>query len=134
MMLRKVLFGLLAVSLSIGLGSGCRRKYTLAAPAAVLPAAQLFKEFKDEKAAEEKYLGKVLEVSGLVDHVGTDSADQPFVAFKGEEGLGDVQCFFPRSQSDEILKMTKGQNVTLRGVCLTKVIHVALDNCEFVQK
>ncbi len=132
--LRGALCFLAAAAILAGLNSGCRRKYKLAAPAHALTAQQLFKDFKDEKAATDKYLGKVLEISGLVDHVGLDSADQPFVGFKGEEGVGDVQCFFPRSQADEIAKIPKGRNVTLRGVCLTKVIHVALDNCEFVSK
>lgn len=118
---------------ALAAGTACRRKFKLPPPAYSLSADQLYKDFKDEKAAHEKYLGKTLEVSGIVDHVGQDSSGEPFVAFKGEEKLGDIQCFFPRPMTEEILKVERGRNVTLRGTCLSKVVHVALDNCEWVK-
>ncbi len=132
--LRKVFAGFAALVLLAGFFAGCRRKYVLPPVAFTLTSDQLFKEFKEAKASNAKYVGKVLQVSGIADHVGADSSGQTYVAFKGEEGAGDVQCYFPRNQAESVSKTAKGQRVTLKGICLVKVIHVALDSCELVQK
>lgn len=125
---------LILAGLVLFYGPACRRKYKLPPPSYTLTSDQLFKEFKDEKTATDKYLGKTLEITGIVEKVGKDSSGEPYIAFKGEENLGDVQCFFPRPQSEEILKVPAWLNVTLRGKCLSKVVHVTLDNCELVKK
>lgn len=117
----------------LGINNGCRGKtidYTH--PSAKLTAQAFFSEFKDEKKAYEKYLGKLVEIGGIIERTGTDSANRPFILFKGDES-GDVQCFFAKDYEEKSSQMKKGESVTVCGTVFSRVIHVALDSCIIVK-
>jgi hypothetical protein len=124
----------LAVCFS-GMNSGCgKRKIDYDHPLAKLTAVTLFAEYKaDGVKAQDKYIGNVVELSGIVDRVGTDSANRPYIAFKGDES-GDVQCFFARKYEKDAALLKKGDSVTVCGVMLSRVINVTLDSCIIIKK
>jgi hypothetical protein len=103
-------------------------------PSVKVSAAELFKEYKaDWKAAAAKYQGKILEVSGIVERTGNDSAGSLYVNLKGQENLGGVQCFFSKPHSEEASRVKPGQNLTLKGRCTVYVINVVLEECAVVK-
>lgn len=101
-------------------------------PMAELTVADLMKEFKD-KVTSKKYTGMVVDLTGVVDHTGEDSAGRPYVALKGGGITGGVQCFFMKSDAPKVPKLAKGQAVKIRGMVLSRIIHVALDDCVFLK-
>ncbi len=101
----------------------------------VVPAAQLLKEFQDDPAAADlKYKGKYLEVSGVVERAGRQGGHTPFVVLHGgdEQSKVKIECFFfPEDDEDEakIARLGKGQAVTVRGEYDGRVSNVQLRDC-----
>jgi hypothetical protein len=110
--------------------AGCGKKV---APTA---AVSLCREYQDQAAADAKFNGQTLTVSGIIDHVG-DSMLTPkdYVCVDIGEGEGrtweGVMCVFSPSSAWQTAGLRKGDRVVIRGVCKGKsVIGVPfLDDC-----
>jgi hypothetical protein len=104
-----------------------------------VPAAQLLQEFQaDPAAADQKYRGKYLEVSGVVERVGRNRDQTPFVILHAgdETARIKVECFFdPADDEDEtrVERLGKGQAVTVRGEFGGRVSNVQLRECVLVK-
>ena len=92
-------------------------------------AEALYREYKDETVANTKYLGKLMDINGTIIRMGEDSGSQEYVILKGGDGAGDIQCFFIRTKTEEAKQLKIGQEVFLRGICIGKIINVAVDEC-----
>ena len=80
----------------------------------VVSAMELDKEYKaNEVAADEKYKGKTLEISGTVESIQKDFMDDPFVVLTTGEYAFGVNCSL-ENKSDAI-NLKKGQKVTFIG-------------------
>jgi hypothetical protein len=105
----------------------------------VVPAAQLLAEFQaDPAAADQKYKGKYLEVSGVVERGGKQGGHTPFVVLHGgdERPALRVECFFSfEDEEDEgrIERFGKGRPVTVRGEYDGRVSNVQLRECVLVK-
>src|SRR5262245_17084011 len=85
-----------------------------AEPDVRLTAAEFHKEVKaDKEAAAAKYKGKVIELTGEVDNVGRNLADEAYVTLKAEKDLLGVICFTTDPQPWG--KAVRGQKVTIKG-------------------
>jgi hypothetical protein len=108
-----------------------------------VPAAQLLEEFRtDAPAAEKKYRGKCLEVSGVVERVGRDREGIPFVVLHAGDDRAPikVECFFDLydEEDDErdenpVAGLQPGQAVTIRGEFAGRVSNVQLNACARVK-
>lgn len=107
-----------------------------------VPAAQLLQEFQDDAgAAERKYRGKCLEISGVVERSGRDENEIPFVVLHAgdEQAKLKVECFFvfaneagdPRDVRVE--QLNKGQTVTVRGEYGGRISNVRVRDCVLVK-
>ena len=95
-----------------------------------ITAAQLYQEYSDnEVAADKKYKNKVLVVTGTVDRIAKDITDNIYVTLKGDEYIGDVQCFFADDHTDEAAKFTKGMTITVKGKCDGKMMNILVRGC-----
>jgi hypothetical protein len=104
----------------------------------VVTAADLLQEFQDAAAADRKYQGKYLEVSGVVDRAGTDGGNTPFVVLHGgdEDAPLKIECFFaPTGPADaaRIRGLDKGQAIKVRGEYSGRVSHVQVRDCVLVK-
>lgn len=79
-------------------------------------ADQLAKEFKENPlAADMKYTGKTLAVTGTVDGTLLGSS----LVFTGHRLYGfATQCFFEKQNDDAIKKIKSGAELTVIGVCM----------------
>ncbi|MHC5038329.1 MAG: OB-fold protein [Planctomycetota bacterium] len=103
-------------------------------PALTVSAAQLFKDYEEnEVAADEKYKGKILQVSGEVSDIGKDIMDKMYVNLKTENMFMHVQCYFSDKHKDKLKTMKKGQQVTIKGKCDGKLMGVNLRGCLLVE-
>src|SRR6266852_4648886 len=70
---------------------------TKPAPVMTVSAQQLASAYKDnEVAADERYKGKVIAVTGIIDSIGKDTLDTPYVVLGGGDrfSITSVQCMF----------------------------------------
>lgn len=121
-----VLLGCLGVGGCIALiGLGAKKqaaedRQVAAGPALAITADALHSEYDaNEVAADEKYKGKVLEVTGTVKEIGKDILDDQYVALQlpRNQFMTSVHCSFPAGASKELAQLRKGQRVTIRGKC-----------------
>jgi hypothetical protein len=100
------------------------------APAVTVSASQLYADYEaNGVAADGKYKGKVLLVTGKVNTIDRDIMDKIYITLKGDEYFGDIQCFFAESQVGTASQLSKGQTITLIGKCDGKVMNVMLKGC-----
>jgi len=97
-----------------------------------LSADQLFSDYAaNEVAADQKYKGQVVVVTGQIDSIGKDITDEAFVVIGGSGFLDGVQCMFVKSQETAVAGVSKGQVVTIKGEVGGKMGNVLLNNCTF---
>lgn len=108
-------------------------------PAVTVPikidAAILFSEFdKNDIAANLKYKGKQLEVSGVITDIGSDMFGNPTVLFgmNGGERTG-VLAVFGKDTAASVGTLSAGQKVTILGVCDGLRIYVQLKYASIVK-
>ena len=106
----------------------------------VVDAAQLLQEFQgDAAAADRKYRGKYLELSGVVERAGTDGSGAPFAILHAgdEDAKLKIECFFePRGEADEarIKRLGKGKTITVRGEYDGRVSNLQVRDCVLVKE
>lgn len=84
-------------------------------------AGQFLQEFDaNPNAADRRYDGKYVEVTGVVDRVGQDRGDAPYILLRGAAGKPGrrIECRFDISDEDEearVLRLRPGMQVTVQG-------------------
>jgi hypothetical protein len=100
-------------------------------PSYTLSAENLYAEYKaNEVAADMRYKGHVVVVSGRIDSIGKDIMDQAYVVIGGEGYLDGVQCTFTGSENLSVAQLSKGQLVTVKGEVSGKMGNVQVNNCK----
>jgi hypothetical protein len=101
----------------------------------VVTAAELLKEFEeDAAAADRKYMGKRLDVSGIVERSGNGGAGAHFLILHGADEKAELklECFFdflnPEDQG-RLGRLNKGQTATVSGEYSGRVSHVQMRGC-----
>lgn len=126
-------FGLLSMIGGSGSGGGGGGSKDTAMK---VSASELFQDYKsNEVAADEKYKGKTLEVTGTVHSIGKDILNTIYVTLEGggRFEIMSVQCYFSDKYKSEAARLSKGQMITVRGRCEGKFGNVQIKKCEFVK-
>ena len=127
--------GALAVFIILGGGSldtdESADKISVATPDYVLSANALFNAYdKNSVAADAKYEGKIVEVSGTVQDIGKDILDTAYLIIGGSGFLDGVQCMLPEGQEGLVARVSKGQYITLKGKVSGQIMgYVIVNNC-----
>jgi hypothetical protein len=97
-------------------------------------AVQLAADYKaNQVAADSKYKGKVIEITGTINSIGKDILDTPYVALNSGDMFTTVQCMFDKSNQAELATLSKDTRITLRGTGKTYLMNVLVDNCSVVK-
>ena len=97
-------------------------------PSVTISASKLYKEYNEnEIAADEKYKGKIIEVTGVIRDIGNDIMDNAYITLVGDEYFGDIQCYF--NEKSVVAKLSKGKRITVIGSCSGLMINVQINNC-----
>jgi hypothetical protein len=101
-------------------------------------AADLLGEFRaDPAAADRKYEGKYLELTGIVERTGRGKEGAFVVLHGGDEAAKvKIECFFDyvdRAEESRLLRLKPGQTITVRGEYDGQVSHVQLRECVLVK-
>lgn len=118
-----IVFGILAAG-SIDTDTDTR-KVQSQAPSYTLSANQLYREYEsNEVAADTKYKGKVVIVSGRIQDIGKDIMDDAYIVIGGKGFLDGVQCTFTKSEQSSVASLSKGQQVSVKGEVAGKMGNV----------
>lgn len=101
-------------------------------PAYIVDATSLYAEYEaDEDAANQKYLGKTIQVSGDINNI--DKISDP-VTISLETGamMGNLVCELSKTVEVDVTGIEEGQNITIKGSCSGKLLDVILVNCIIV--
>lgn len=100
-----------------------------AAPPLAVTAVQLGTDYSgNEVAADTKYKGKVLLLSGTVIRVATDFPGEIDVYLQADQG-DFVDCSFSEDAKATLATVQIGQKVTVRGTCGGKGASPFLNDC-----
>ena len=103
-------------------------------PVAQSKADELFNQFSaDESLANKNYLGKIVQVSGLVYSLERTEKNDVNVLLLNEGEMFGVTCNFSQGllQENEI---KKGELITLKGECAGMLSDVVLIRCVIIEK
>jgi len=100
-------------------------------PIDIITANHLVNEYvQNEVAADAKYKGRTIIVSGMVTGIGLDLFDDAYVIIGGTDAIDGIQCSFPDSEKGSVSKLVKGQIIDVRGVVTGKLGNLFLDKCK----
>lgn len=98
-------------------------------------ASDLMAEYDaNEIAADAKYKGKLLEVSGTISDIGKDILDNPYIALKTQEAFSSVQCMLKDSEKDRASSLAKGTQIIVQGTDGGKLLNVFVRDCVILSK
>jgi len=121
-----VVFGILAVG-STDTDKDTQKVQSQAASYTV-SANQLYSEYNsNEVAADAKYKGKVVIVSGTIQDIGKDIMDDAYIVIGGKGFLDGVQCTFTKGEQSSVARLSKGQQVTVKGEVAGKMGNVLIN-------
>jgi hypothetical protein len=101
-------------------------------PSYTLSTNQLENDYKaNEVAADMKYKGHIVVVSGTIKSIGKDIMDQAYIVIDGEnESLfSGVQCMFTKDEEPSVARLSKGEYVTVKGEVSGGKMGVLLHKC-----
>ena len=105
-------------------------------PSAIeVTAQELYSAYDaNQVAADAKYKDKTLKVTGVVESIGKDILDTPYITLTsgGQYEVWGVQCMFDEKYEPELAKLTKGQMVTVQGECDGYLVNVLLRDCALI--
>lgn len=96
-------------------------------------ADDLYSEYhENEVAADNKYKGKRIKVTGIVAEIRKDFMDDEIIDLKTDNQFMDIHCEMNKSESDKVVNLRKDSQVILIGKCKGMIIgSVQLDDCVF---
>jgi uncharacterized protein YqgC (DUF456 family) len=103
---------------------------------AKVTAIQLAEDYKaNEIAADAKYKGKLLEISGIVGSIGKDILSTPYITFQTEQYaiINQVQCMFAKTDEQVLANLSKGQSVTVTGEVSGSVGNIIVNGCKVIK-
>jgi RNA polymerase subunit RPABC4/transcription elongation factor Spt4 len=87
---------------------------------------------ENEVKADNLYKGKTVRITGIINDIGTDVLDEPYITFAGDEyGFTGIQIYFNKAERGKIADVSKGRTVTIVGKCDGKLINVFIRNSVF---
>ena len=99
------------------------------APEYTLMATELVSEYDaDEATANSKYLGKVIEVRGVISEKIKDGKGGYTLTLQGAD-LAGVGCQFEANARESVHPLSEGQEIIVKGICTGVLMDVVLVDC-----
>lgn len=130
-----VLFLLIVAGAGIGLYYYYKPHQSIAKekPEFSVSAAQLVSDFeKNETEANQKYNGKVVEITGPISEKATDPEGKLSVTIAGAEIAG-VNCQIDPEFTSKLTNAQEGETLRLKGICTGILMDVVMVDCVPVQ-
>ncbi len=93
-------------------------------------ASAIFAEFAtDEAASNEKYMNKVVAVSGAVTNVSKNEDGSVSVLLDGGDPMFGIKCNLDKLSQHKRTEFQTGEKVTFKGTCSGLLSDVVFDRC-----
>lgn len=128
-----VLF-VVAVGIGLYIYNKPHQNIARATPAHTVTANELVADYTgDENAANDKYLGKVIQVTGEIGEIIPGDNETTQILLYTEDPLTSVSCNLEMPRQ-EVLAMepASGQTITVKGKCTGVLMDVVLERCVIV--
>ena len=103
-------------------------------PAFTLDATALVNEYdSNEKKANSKYLGKIIEVKGIISEKSKNSEGHIYVTLQGPD-LAGIGCEFEPKAQAHLSNLKEGQEVRIKGICSGVLMDVVMVDCSIVSE
>lgn len=101
-------------------------------PHYIMTATALVSEFElGEKEANSKFLGKIIEVSGVVTEKTKNSNGMYNLTIQGAD-LAGVGCEFEPAANKTVAAIKEGEIIKVKGICSGVLMDVILVNCSVI--
>ena len=108
--------------------------------AIIVSSNELFEKYQsNEVAADEKFKGKVIQVNGKILDISKNIIDEDEIIVKlnglidNEFDMLGVNFYFDKKHSSEVATLSKGVEITIKGICKGKTIVVSVEGCSLVK-
>ena len=100
-----------------------------------LSAHELMSSFEeDEQSANTAYLGKVIEVRGIVSNVAFNEDGSAQLILETQSMMGGISCNFSIEDAARYTEvMREGQNTLVKGMCTGYLMDVVLERCVIIK-
>ena len=101
----------------------------------VVSAAELLREFKeDANAADQKYVGKYLELTGVIERTAGGRRGNPYIVLHGgdEAAKVKIEChisYMVPADDLRFRRLRQGQTITIRGEYMGLEGHIQVEEC-----
>lgn len=89
---------------------------------------------KDEQQANKLYLGKAIEVTGVIAEITNQKDTSVNVLLTGKDEMHRVSCLLNPNQLEKAKKLKAGDAISLRGICTGYLMDVELNRCVIIQQ
>ncbi len=105
-----------------------------ATPAFVLTAEKLMLDFQDdENNAHTQYAGRVLQVSGVIAEIKPHEDHRMEIILETGDLMSRVSCTMQEKRDDLLERnLSKGDEITLKGLCSGILMDIVLERCVIV--
>lgn len=111
------------------------RSYRHARPDISVQAEEMIRDFAtDEKAAEKKYLNKVVEVQGNIYEISLDDRGLTSINLFVDNEVTMISCAMDSADNAEYSRLTKGSNVKIQGQCSGLLMDIVMNKCVLVKQ
>ncbi|NOT73495.1 MAG: hypothetical protein HOP08_01115 [Cyclobacteriaceae bacterium] len=98
--------------------------------ALIVTAQELFTQYvKDEQGSNQKYLDKIVEVTGTVGMLFENKDSKPVIVLKGKDDFFGVSCTLEHFENVQM-----GSTITIRGFCMGYLSDVVISRAEIIKK
>ena len=95
-----------------------------------LGATSLFAEYeKNEKKADKKFIGKIMDIEGRIMGLEKDEAGKGVVILDSGNGMDGIMCTLEDSETKKMAGLKEGQSIKIRGKCAGKMMDVVFNKC-----
>lgn len=104
-------------------------------PAVTATVAEILKAYGDnELAADKKYKGKVVEITGVLSAIAEGMSGNPELTLAADElSFERVECALTKADTDKALELKTGQTLVVRGIGDGVFFNVEFDPCKIVK-
>lgn len=99
-----------------------------------ISATELFTQYEaNEAAGNQKYIDRIIDVTGEVAEITTDEEGSPVVILREADAFSGVLCTLKDSERSAVNELTIGEQVTIRGFCTGMLMDVVLNKCVVIK-
>ncbi len=140
MSIKKTLYGILFVIVLLGviciyIFFKPEKNLLKLKPGYKLTAIELFNEYStNEEAANTKFLGKIIQVSGTIREINTEDSVYTIFILETEDMFSGVNCVLNDKYATQPKEILIGSEATIKGECSGMLIDVVLNNCVLINE